>query len=185
MHNPFNTCILTLHTAIFLLPERERELCVRERLAEDKLARYLLTYHWLDCRVSNFTTKSLNLLLLFFFSKQSWELDAELQSLQTAEDISFCRWPRYGSTQEASCTDRCGLVWPEGCLWYPMRCTQSHSSNPNPNHLCMAGKRLLLFSFTERLDERCLLMNMLPLSALIYFFLLKLFFLMKYQSTDL
>lgn len=66
MHNPFNTCILTLHTAIFLLPERERELCVRERLAEDKLARYLLTYHWLDCRVSNFTTKSLNLYCFFF-----------------------------------------------------------------------------------------------------------------------
>lgn len=36
-----NLNILTLHTTIFLLPERERELCVRERLAEDKLARYL------------------------------------------------------------------------------------------------------------------------------------------------
>lgn len=33
--------MLTLHTTVFLLPERERELCVRERLAEDKLARYL------------------------------------------------------------------------------------------------------------------------------------------------
>lgn len=40
-HSNFNIYILTLHTTIFLLPERERELCVRERLAEDKLARYL------------------------------------------------------------------------------------------------------------------------------------------------
>lgn len=42
MHDPsnFNVYIQTLHTTLFLFPERERELCIRERLAEDKLARY-------------------------------------------------------------------------------------------------------------------------------------------------
>ncbi|NXU55185.1 NEK2 kinase, partial [Turnix velox] len=39
IHQASNFYILTPYTTVFLLPERERELCIRERLAEDKLAR--------------------------------------------------------------------------------------------------------------------------------------------------